>query len=548
MTDDQPADDQRVPEPLVDVVADPERGRHRLPYLLGFLDSEARRERLTASLALCLVVDEYPDMLEYVVERLVDRLDEDPPVEVGHALDYLAATEPRAVDEAVASLAEDEEVRARQVLFQSGGGFARSEYLQPTDSDRPVGRTRLPGGGSDPDPRRVRTTEAGEEEDPLEAFQREREAAGEEDDDAASEDGTAADGEASDGRADSDLTRGELTAVERRLRGVVAGSRFDDLRVLSDRERGRYGDRYRAVATIDGDERAVELVVFKLPIRDEGDAETETGDGPGDDPDGTGGADSEGANSDDGAGGNDGASGDDGAGGDSDPARDRRVLVGRLRGALERWTAVDDHERVLTVHDWGVQPRPWAALEYTGATLADRDAVGVDAAVATVLSVADAVGHAHQHGVVHGALDPVNVAYPGTALTDSERRRPLVANPGLTMAYAGATDPRPFVDPRYAPPEYYDDRFGSVDHATDVYGLGLLLYRLCTGEHPYDGATADREGVLAGDPLVPSAVDPDLPPALDQVVAKATATRKLKRYETTTVFRRELREVATGGE
>jgi serine/threonine protein kinase len=164
--------------------------------------------------------------------------------------------------------------------------------------------------------------------------------------------------------------------------------------------------------------------------------------------------------------------------------------------------------------------------------------------VATTLDLADGLVHAHRHGVVHGALDPETVAFPGTALTAHERQRPFVAYPGITTAYAGHVDVANYVDPRYAAPEYFDDRFGAVDHATDVYGLGLLCYRLVTGEHPYDGPlSAVREAVVDDRSLRPSAVDPALPPALDRVVEKATATRKLKRYETLTVFRRELRSI-----
>jgi hypothetical protein len=51
-------------------------------WLLG-----ARKAQL--ALALCLVVESDPDLLDPVVRRLVDRLDGDPPVEVPHALDYL---------------------------------------------------------------------------------------------------------------------------------------------------------------------------------------------------------------------------------------------------------------------------------------------------------------------------------------------------------------------------------------------------------------------------------------------------------------------------
>jgi len=503
------------PDPVLDVVADPSQGRHRLPYLLGVLDDGDAANRLTAATALCLVVEAYPDMLPYVVERLVGRLGDDAPVEVGHALDYLAAGSPRAVDETVTAMDEADELRARHALYQSGGGFARSEYLQSGSRDRDVGRTRLAGASGSDDPRRVRTTDPGPETDPLADEDGDGEA--HDDGDGEVDDDSEADG--ADGGAAADrpegrrLTRGMLSLVADRLSEVIERSRFEALDVLSDRRRGRFGDVYRAAGRLDGDDVGVALVVFRLP------------------------------------------------------ESDWQSFLADLHAALARWDGVDDHDRVLTVHDWGLRPRPWAALSFTDETLTDRPLVRragpggddrpddgaaderpsrppLDAAVATTLDLADGLVHAHRHGVVHGALDPETVAFPGTALTAHERQRPFVAYPGITTAYAGHVDVANYVDPRYAAPEYFDDRFGAVDHATDVYGLGLLCYRLVTGEHPYDGPlSAVREAVVDDRSLRPSAVDPALPPALDRVVEKATATRKLKRYETLTVFRRELRSI-----
>jgi len=148
--------------------------------------------------------------------------------------------------------------------------------------------------------------------------------------------------------------------------------------------------------------------------------------------------------------------------------------------------------------------------------------------------------------VVHGAVDPGNVAYRNDALVEMAEQRPLLTNVGLAAA-TGTSSPGTGVDPRYAAPEHYDDRFGRVDHATDVYGLGVVLYRLCTGEHPYDGNPHEiRERVVGNGSLEPSAIDPGMPPKLDQVIRKATATRKLQRYETVNTLRGELRAIRDG--
>lgn len=485
----QEGDDERrggrLPEPLVAVLADPAEGRTRLPYLLGMLDGDEVHRRLAAATAVCLVVEEYPDLLGYAVERLVDRLDGDEPVEVAHALDYLAARRPREVDEAVADLADAAEERARRRMYRTGAGFARNEYLAPTEGDRGVGRTRVAGGAVDDDPRRVYTGDGEREDGPDDGADGESSDRGEE-----SVDG---DGDA-DRPGTQALTRGTLASVGKRLAPVIEASRFDEVDVLTDRTAGRYADRYRAAATLDDEEYAVAIAVYPLP------------------------------------------------------AENRASFVTVFRAAMEDWTAVDDHGGVLDVYDWGVRPRPWAMIEYAETTLADREADPPDP-IGTVLALTDAVGHTHRHGAVHGAVDPGNVAYYGNLLDADERERPLLSNHAL---WTIAGWPAGGVDPRYAAPEHFDDDYGRVDHATDVYGLGMVLYRLCTGGHPYVpdaartavDASAVRDRVLSDES--PVTAGGDLPAPLAQVVRKATATRKLKRYETVNQLASELGGVIDG--
>jgi hypothetical protein len=484
---DEATGDLALPDPLLEILANPTEGPNRLPYLLGLLDGPDPRERLTAATAVCLVVESHPDLVAYAVGRLVDRLDDDAPVEVAHALDYLAARRPRDVDEAVADLDDAAERRARRRMYRTGGGFARSEYLSPTEGDRTVGRTRVASGASE-DPRRIYTEDGDADRD--------RRADGEDPDDAS--DGS--DGPGSDdpddragvGDAGSrGVTSGTLQLVSKRLSAVIQRSRFDDLSVLDERRRGRYGDVCRTAGTVDGEQRAVALTVYRLPD-------------------------------------------------------DRTGFVDGFRAAMADWSEVDDHETVLPVYDWGARPRPWATVEYADVTLAAREDDPRDP-LWTALQLTEAVGYAHQHGVVHGAVDPGNVVYRDDVLTDDERRRPLLSNVALAAA-TGIDRPGRGVDPRYAAPEHYDDRFGRVDHATDVYGLGAVLFRLCTGKHPYDGDPADvRERVLGDGTLTPTDVDADLPGNIDRVVRKATATRKLTRYETVTNLARELRTTRDGG-
>lgn len=282
-----------------------------------------------------------------------------------------------------------------------------------------------------------------------------------------------------DGSAGAPETR---TVATQRLGEVVADSAFDDLTVLSDGRRGRLSDAYRAAATVGGERRAVTLQIYRLP-------------------------------------------------------EDRESFVGGLAAALGAWADVDDHPGVRTVHDWGRRPRPWAALSYAEGTLTEGGSDPADP-LGTAVEVAEAVAHAHRGGVVHGAIDPAAVAYPDTGI----EAIPLLTGLGVATE-TGYDDPGVGVDPRYAAPEHVDDDRGAVDGATDVYGLGLLVYGLCTGRHPPtdDAGLRDFER-----DLTPTDRDPALPGALDSVVGKATATEKIRRYETVTRLASDLRAVGDG--
>lgn len=91
---------------------------------------------------------------------------------------------------------------------------------------------------------------------------------------------------------------------------------------------------------------------------------------------------------------------------------------------------------------------------------------------------------------------------------------------------------------------------GPVDPAMDVYGLGVMLFELLTGELPYGGppddVVATHKEVLEGylDPPTPSAIRPSIPPGLDEVCVWATHVDPLQRFATVDEFLTALDEVS----
>ena len=266
---------------------------------------------------------------------------------------------------------------------------------------------------------------------------------------------------------------------------IESESSFDRLAVLAARDYRRYGATYRTRGTIDETDLGVALRL----LRDEG--------------------------------------------GDPSP----------LDALLDDWLSVADTDNVVTLYDWGRRPRRWMATEYTEQTLADRDRFSTAEAAWHAERLATAVATIHEAGVVHAGIDPQSIAYYGNVLQEDERQPPLLDNVGLLRYYRQYVDPSEFLDPRYAAPEYYERRFGRVDHATDVYQLGAVCYRLFTGQPPYAGAFHEvREAVLDRGAPTPSDVA-DVPDAVDDIVGKAMATQKLTRYETAAHLGQELRRL-----
>jgi eukaryotic-like serine/threonine-protein kinase len=152
-----------------------------------------------------------------------------------------------------------------------------------------------------------------------------------------------------------------------------------------------------------------------------------------------------------------------------------------------------------------------------------------------VTEVAKALDFAHSSGVVHRDVKPSNI------LLDQRTDRVYLCDFGIATPVSGErlTEVGRFVGtPQYIAPERIPDsavaELPPVDGRADVYSLGVVLYQCLTGHAPHAGS--DTGGVLWAqrhqDPPPVSSVRPDLPRALDQVVATAMARDPRQRYTT----------------
>ncbi|WP_280479792.1 serine/threonine-protein kinase [Nocardia asiatica] len=189
-----------------------------------------------------------------------------------------------------------------------------------------------------------------------------------------------------------------------------------------------------------------------------------------------------------------------------------------------------DHPNIVAVHDRGLeQGRLWIAMEFVdgidAAQLLRREGtVAPQRAVHILTETARGLDEAHRSGMLHRDVKPANILIE---TLDGAPDRVLVADFGIATAAGDGTALTEVgtvvATLAYVAPEMLVDQ--QVDHRADVYALGCTLFELLTGAKPFprDSAVAVMQAHLMEPPPRASAVRPDLPPAIDAVIARSMA-------------------------
>lgn len=209
-----------------------------------------------------------------------------------------------------------------------------------------------------------------------------------------------------------------------------------------------------------------------------------------------------------------------------DFARDRAFCEQFRREA--RAAARLAHPNVVAVHDSGEERGlPWIVMEYVDgqtlrALLEARGRLDLETTAELLGEVADALDHAHRHGIAHLDVKPENVLIT----TDSVK----VADFGLARAAHGTRDHAPAGTAQYCAPEVL--RGGAVDGRADVYSLGVVAYECLTGRAPFSGADVGQVTwqVLHGRVPTPSRLVQSIPERADAAVWQATEPDPARRF------------------
>ncbi len=220
-----------------------------------------------------------------------------------------------------------------------------------------------------------------------------------------------------------------------------------------------------------------------------------------------------------------------------------KVLIGGARASASdnerfyteaRSAARLQHPNIVAVYDVGEHDgQPYFTMRRVdGETLAQRLIAGPlaprDAAQLLVL-VARAVQHAHEMGVLHRDLKPSNVLLDRRGaphVTDFGLAKPLDADSGLTQT--GAI----LGSPSYMAPEQAAGKRGIVGAATDVYGLGAILYHVLTGRPPFQAATPFDTvlAVLEQQVVPPRVLQPNIDRDLEMICLRCLQKPQDLRY------------------
>ena len=220
----------------------------------------------------------------------------------------------------------------------------------------------------------------------------------------------------------------------------------------------------------------------------------------------------------------------------------KMLLPGRLtsRESVRRFRVEAEaasrlrHPGIVSIHDVGeCEGQHFYSMDFIeGRDLArrvDGQLVSFELAACWTRALAGAIHHAHQRGILHRDLKPANVLIDG-------QDEPHVTDFGLAKLIDDARDltatGHVLGTPSFMPPEQADPDRGQVTVASDIYGLGAILFFLLTGQAPFQGTSLEHtlRLLLTEPPTPPSRYRLGVPRDLETICLKCLSKEPQRRY------------------
>ena len=248
-----------------------------------------------------------------------------------------------------------------------------------------------------------------------------------------------------------------------------------------------------------------------------------------------------------------------------DPFRGREVAVKRIfpeslrdptRGRVFRklfFTEASlagklDHPHIAQIYDAGIgEDSGYIVMEYVpGGTMerfcAPDELLAIEQIVEIIFKCARALAYAHMQGVTHRDIKPGNLLY---AKSPTDVR---IGDFGLALNVGAETTQITGVgSPAYMSPEQIREEL--VDHRTDLYSLGVVMYQMLTGKLPFQGSNKFSMiyQITQQEPAPPSSHRREVPETLDRIVRRAMSKEVQSRYHSGDEFADELVEALRAG-
>ncbi len=206
------------------------------------------------------------------------------------------------------------------------------------------------------------------------------------------------------------------------------------------------------------------------------------------------------------------------------------------------------HDNIVRLFDSGEQDgQLWYSMECVdgqtlGEVVADGKALPSGQILSIGIGLCKAFVYLHSRGMVHRDIKPSNI------MVDQDGEVKLVdfglvkskfsTNITVTGIIIGT--------PAFMSPEMLQGR--EVDHRSDIFQLGLVLYYIGTGLGPFGGINSFdlAQNCLTTDPALPTSVNPELPEGMEQIIMHCLEKKADKRYQSSSDILSDIRRVASG--